>query len=244
MPIQGKTNFRDQLPLPSKYKGTRDGLQRPIHLREAKLYLYKNYPSFIANDFEVDDAVIFKGYEYLSKGYAPIIVGVDKDARAYSNLSLYNYTLENPEVELIPNFGSLRDTGKKITGEGFLWFCFQWVNGDSADSYKPSELAKVKFGEVSTYNLLKDCKTHQNALQRVIEQYKAWYPEPFTYNAWNGSMHEADYISMLDLYLKCSRMIEVEGEIPEIHSFLRRFDYGIFNAYNINLNDFMLESDA
>ncbi len=226
MCIQAKTNFRDRLLLPSQYKGSRVGMLRPTWLREAKVYLYKNYPSLIAEDCEVDDAVIFKGYEYLNKGYTPIIIGVDKDSKAYSGLSMYDYTADNPEVKLMPDFGSLWiGEDKKVKGEGFIWFCFQWLNGDPSDDYKPCELAGVKFGEKAAYKLLKDCDNEQQALNTIIEQYATWYPSEFNYVAWDGSECIGNYRVVMDMYLKCSRMIEKDGEIPELHSFLER--YGI-----------------
>jgi hypothetical protein len=208
MCIQGKTNFRDTLPLPSLYKGSRVGLLRPTHLREAKLYLYSNYPSVVADNCECDDLIIIKGYEYLKKGYDPIIVGVDKDSRAYGGLSLYDYTSDSPRVEFIPSFGALRNTGKKITGEGLLWLCFQLINGDSADSYKPCQLANVSFGKISAFNLLKDCKDGKEALELVKARYQEWYPDKFTYVAWDGVTHEADWKSMLELYFRCAKMKE------------------------------------
>jgi len=227
MCIQGKENFRDSLPLPSKYKGSRAGLARPTWLREAKMYLYKNYPSTVAVNKECDDDVIIYGYEYLNRGYTPILISVDKDSAAYSDLNLYDYTQENPVIRLVPDFGSLWQVKKKVKGEGFIWFCFQWMNGDSSDDYNPTELAKIKFGEHSAYKLLSTCRTHQEALQCVINQYKLWYPSEFTYVAWDGSTHIANYKTMLDLYLKCSRMMETRDEVPELYSFLRRFNYEI-----------------
>lgn len=244
MCIQGKGNFRDNLPLPSQYKGSRVGLQRPIHLREAKLYLYKNYPSFVANNFEVDDAVIFKGYEYLNKGYTPIIVGVDKDARTYSALSLYNYTLENPKIEVIPEFGALHDTGDKITGEGFLWFCFQLLNGDIADSYKPCELAGVKFGEKSSFKVLKDCKNEKEALKAVKAKYLEWYPIPFEYTAWNGQVVNTDYKGMIDLYFKAARMMTTENDKLDSVEFFSKYGVELLDFYEqhgVDPSEFMLE---
>ncbi len=226
MCIQSNENFRDLLPLPSKYKGSRTDTIRPTWLRECKLYLYKNYPSYVAKGFEVDDAVIFKGYEQLAKGNCPVIIGVDKDAKAYSGLTLYDYTQDNPELKLMPDFGSLWvGPDKKIKGEGFIWFCFQWVNGDPSDDYKPCELAKVKYGEQSAYKLLRDCKTHQEAITSVIAQYKLWYPEKFTYEAWDGSTHDSSYIHMMQLYFRCARMMTTENDELNLLDFLGK--YGI-----------------
>lgn len=210
--LSGKENFRDRLELPSKYKGQREGLMRPVHLKETKAYLWKHHPSLLANDREADDDLIIKGYEYLKRGYIPILVSVDKDAFSATGLTLYDFTEENPSPELVPDFGSLWDTGKKITGRGFIWLMFQMVNGDTADHWKPAEIAKIKYGEKSAYKLLKDCTTKQDALSKVIQQYKTWYPEAVTYTDWTGKEQTKDYKGLLQLYFSCARMMQHEND--------------------------------
>ena len=220
--LSGKLNMRDALPLPTKYKGSRTDLMRPIHLKAAKMHLWKNHPSLLANNREADDDVIIKGYEYIAKGYTVIIVSQDKDAFAYSGLTLYDYTLETPTLRVIPEFGSLhleiKTSGKdetkisKVRGEGFIWYCFQHLLGDHTDDYKPCQLANVKFGEKSAYALLHQCTTEQEALGVVIQQYKEWYPEEFTYTDWEGNEHTSDYKQMLSLYFRCARMMTTETD--------------------------------
>jgi hypothetical protein len=210
--ISGKSNFRDNLPLPSKYKGGRSETLRPVHLKECKKYLWKSHPSLIAKDREADDDLIIKGYEYLSKGYQVIIAGIDKDSWSSSGLSLYNYTEEVPKLELIPDFGYLTDTGKKIIGRGFLWLMFQQVLGDKTDSFNPAEIAGVKYGDKSAYNLLKDTTTKQEALQLVVDQYKKWYPNEVTYTDWTGKKQTKDYRAIFQMYFSCARMMQYEHD--------------------------------
>jgi hypothetical protein len=221
--LSGKTNFRDRLLLPSKYKGSRIGLERPINLLEAKKYLWKNHPSLIADDREADDDLIIKGYEYLDKGYTVILASQDKDAYGYSGLHLYDFTKEDSKLELVPDLGSLWDTGKKITGNGFLWFCFQWVVGDPADDYNPSEIAKIKYGEMSGFKMLKDCTTHKEALEKVLGQYREWYPEKLTYTAWDGTEVNADYLDIAQLYYCCARMMTTEDDKLKLIPFLDKY---------------------
>ena len=221
--VGGKDNFRDSLPLPKKYKGNREGGLKPVHLDAAKKYLIKYHNAVVVNKHEVDDFLIYKGYEYLAKGYTPIIVGIDKDSYSASGLSLYDFTKDVPEVELIPSFGSLWDTGDKITGRGFIWLCQQLLNGDSTDNFKPSELAKVKFGEKSAYKLLKDTTTQQEALSVVLEQYKKWYPEPVTYLDYSGVEHTKDYLEIFDLYYRCARMMQHENDTLDSKEFIDKY---------------------
>ena len=225
--LSGKTNFRNSLPLPTKYKGSRVGIEKPINLLEAKMYLWKSHPSLLANQREADDDLIIKGYEYLNKGYEVILASQDKDAFAYTGLNLYDFTQEKPEVKLVPDFGSLwiaeKNKLKTIKGNGFIWFCFQWLFGDPADDYNPCEIAKIKYGQISAYKLLKDCKTHQEDLQAVTGQYRIWYSSKFTYTAWDGSTHDADYVTMLQLYYRCARMMTTEDDKLELIPFLNKY---------------------
>lgn len=221
--LSGKINFRDRLPLPSKYKGQRDDLIRPVHLKDAKAYLWKSHPSLLANDREADDDLIIKGYEYLAKGYTPIIVGQDKDAFSAGGLTLWDFTQDNPKLDLVPDLGSLWDTGKKIDGRGFIWLMFQMVNGDTADHWKPSELSGKKYGEKSAYKLLKDCTSKFEALEKVIQQYKTWYPEAVTYTDWTGKDHCKDYKDILQMYFYCARMMQYETDDLNFVDFCNKY---------------------
>ena len=222
--LSGTSNFRDRLRLPSKYKGNREDLVRPIHLDAAKIWTLKNFNSVAAEDREADDEQIIKGYEYLDKGYEVILCGADKDSFAYSGLSLYDFTQDAPEVTLIPDFGRLElDEKKKVRGKGFIWFCFQWINGDVTDHFKPCEINGSKFGEMSAYKILKDCKDEQEALKVVVDQYKKWYPTEFEYSDFEYELHKADYKVMLDLYFKCCRMKQTEDDPLDSVAFLKKY---------------------
>jgi len=221
--LSGRSNFRDNLPLPSKYKGQREGLMRPVHLKAAKAYLWKNHPSLLADGHEADDDLVVKGYEYLSKGYTPILVSQDKDAFSASGLTLYDFTQDNPELIKVPEFGSLWDTGKKITGNGFIWLCMQLKSGDAADNWKPSELTGKKYGEKSAYKTLKNCSTPKEALTDVIEQYEAWYTEPVTYTDWDGKEYTKDYKDIFDMYFKCARMLQYKDDPLDSVEFCKKY---------------------
>lgn len=221
--LSGKTNFRDQLPLPSKYKGNREDLLRPLNLKDAKMYLYKNHPSLLAKNREADDDLIIKGYEYQQKGYNVVLCSQDKDSRAYSGLNIYDFTQESPIVEFMPEFGYLEDTGKKISGAGFLWFAFQWLNGDPTDNYKPSELSRKKFGEKSAYVLLKDAKTEKEAIEIVIDQYHKWYGNGVQYVDCFGETRFVKHDFLLQLYYRCARMMTHENDDLDLGKFLNKY---------------------
>lgn len=224
--ISGKNNFRDSLPLPTKYKGTRENTIRPILLPDVRQYVVDKYKAKIINDMEVDDMVIISGYEYLKKGYDVTIITNDKDSKAYSGLKIFDFTKgEDAREEVLPQFGKLwiDEKTKKPKGNGFIWFCFQWVNGDITDCFKPSELSGDKFGDMSSYNLLKDCKDEKEAIEAVIGQYKKWYPKQFAYDDWQGKKHKVTYKHMLDLYFKCCRMKETTDDTLDYNKFVKKY---------------------
>lgn len=205
--ISGKDNFRDSLPLPTKYKSSRAGTLRPLLLSDVKKFATAKYKATVCHGEEPDDAIIYTAYDLKNKGYDPIILSIDKDSLAYSGLKIYNQDKPEQGIVELPQLGSLWiDDKGKVRGNGFLWYAFQHVLGDKTDSFNPAELADVKYGEKSAYKLLHDCKSEQEVLNKVIQQYKKWYPEPITYIAWDGKEYTKDYIQIADMYFKCSRM--------------------------------------
>jgi len=215
--ISGSSNFRDNLPLPTKYKSSRADMLRPALLGDVREFVKKKYKPLVAQNEEADDMQVYLGYEELYKGNKPIAVSIDKDILAYSGLFVLNQDKLEEGIQEIPQLGYLEiDAKNKVRGKGFLWYCLQHIVGDITDGYKPTDLAGVKFGEKSAYKLLVNCKTEQEALLVVKDMYKQWYPDTFTYKDWQGVEHEANYKSILDLYFKCCRM--KSHEFDELNS--------------------------
>ena len=232
--LDGGNNFRNDLPLPTKYKSSRSTQLTPLLRRSCKDYLVRKHGAVLIRNCEVDDAVIFKGYKYLSEGHDVIVATNDKDAGAYTGLKLFNFTVDNPEVIEIPSLGKLWvDEKGKVRGLGLSWYCMQMLVGDSVDTFKPTELCKEKYGEKSAYKALKDCESEKEALNIVIKQYKIWYPEPSTYTDWSGKEHkDKNFTFFLNLYHQCVRMKETEEDPLIFSDFCKRFD--------INLGDYEL----
>ena len=229
--ISGENNFRETLPLPTRYKSNRDDTIRPIHLKKVRQYLKNAFGAEEINGCETDDAVVWTGYRLLKQGHTPIIITNDKDAGAYSDLCLYDYTKDDPQIITVPDFGYLTIEKKKVKGLGFIWYCFQLLNGDAVDCFKPSELSGKEYGQMSAYNALVNCKTHKEAIEAVIKQYKEWYPVDFTYEAWDGSTVHSNWQHMLNLYHGCCRMKSTPDD-PLIA-------YDFFKQYDVNLDDYV-----
>jgi hypothetical protein len=210
--ISGSSNFRDNLALPSKYKGQRVNNIKPVHLKDFEIFLKKEFGAIECNGYEADDAVVFKGYEVLARGDIPIVMTIDKDIMSSSGLYVLRFTEKDPKPHLISDFGFLNYEEGKTTGEGFLWLCYQWVRGDPTDNFNPAEIAKVKFGDKAGYDLLHDAVNHKEALQRVVNKYKEWYPERTAYTSYNGLFMNLNYLQIMDLYFKCCRMKQTKDD--------------------------------
>lgn len=233
--VSGKSNFRDNLALPKKYKGDRSESLRPLYLRECKGYLYKNFDTEASDGSESDDYVIFRGYEELEKGNEVIIGTCDKDSNAYSGLKLLDFTKKNEDwkiVDIPRGVGSLwlnekKDSKGKVTTEvdgiGFKFYAHQMLIGDSVDHYRPTDICKERFGEKSSYAILKDLTSERECLEAVAEQYRTWYPHEFTYTDWMGVEHKSDYLDMLCLYHMCCRMKETIDDTLDFKLFAARY---------------------
>lgn len=199
-------NFRVKLPLPKLYKGQRQEMLRPILLDEAKEYIQRVHKAKKSTGHETDDSINIRCYEEKAKGNIAILGTIDKDA--YSSDGIYVLNFDDPDLEpkLIPELGELTYKSPTVKGTGLKFLCFQWMWGDLSDNYCGYDLANVRFGAKSAYNLLNDLEDVKSCLQQVIDTYQKWYPEPFEYTAHNGEVIKADWKFMLEMYYACARM--------------------------------------
>ena len=220
--ISGKTNFRSDLPLPTKYKSNRVGL-KPLLLKQVQTYAWKKYKAIVTQNEEPDDMQVWMGYEILKRGDIPILCTGDKDSKAYSGLSLFNPDKPEEGVRVIPDLASIWEDDKgKVRALGMKQYGLQQMIGDGTDGFKPTDLCGVKFGEKSALKLLEPCKTEKEVLEVVVQQYQKWYPEPFEYTAWNGKKVESDWKHMLNLYHACCRMKETKDDPLIAYDFYKR----------------------
>lgn len=192
--ISGDNNFRLSLPLPYRYKSSRIFTVRPVHLSAAKDYLILKGAVKI-DDREADDMLAQRMFDGYTDNKKIIAVTVDKDARMNMGW-LYNPDRKKEGVRYIEGFGSITKVVKqgkpaKVEAYGRLMLYFQLLLGDSTDFYNPRDWMpdKVKFGEISAYKLLADCKDDREAIDVVVKQYKKWYPKPFSFTDCNGQLH-------------------------------------------------------
>ena len=220
--VGGKGNFRDDLPLPKKYKGNRTGL-RPLLLADAKSYLKRAHNAQTADGHETDDALIYRSYEELTKGNKPVVCSVDKDNMGNPGIFVYNFGEENPKIEQVPQLGSLWAKGTTVKGNGLKFLAFQWQTSDPADFYCAYDLSSYKFGPKKSMDMLEPCKTEKELLETVVQTFKNFYPEPFEYTTWDGVVRQSDYKDMLGLYFKCCKMKETKDDPLDYVEFLTRY---------------------
>ena len=124
----GDTNFRNDIPLFSKYKDRANSF-RPNCLKEIRDLLATMYNTEYSVNCEADDLI--STYQYLGHktGNKIVVVAVDKDACQTAGL------LYNPTTELLKDcsgFGKIELTQKanktyKLTGHGRLFLYYQLI---------------------------------------------------------------------------------------------------------------------
>lgn len=227
MYISGPINFRDDLPLPTKYKSNRTGI-RPLLLKACREHLIKYKGAIVINGREVDDMLAQRCYEGLMEGVKTIAVTNDGDQNGCAGW-YYNWT-KMQEPFLVQGLGKveLTENRKDFDGYGRKFFYAQWVFGDwNVDRFKPAELSGKNFGVVAMYNLLGDCKTDKECVEAVYKQYKTWYPTPITYKAWDGTEHTKDAIALMDLYAACAHMKRFEGDVFDTRKLLEKLEIAL-----------------
>ncbi len=209
--VQGVGNFRDDLLLPSRYKGDRVDKIKPLLLRDCKEYLLNRFNAELANGQESDDVLAAYAYEGFTKKQYIVQASTDKDANSNTGW-LYNWDkMDKPR--LIQGFGELtRDVKGKVSGVGRKWFYHQILFGDRADCYCPYELTSSKFGEKAAFDVLKELQTDKECWQAIYNTYKLWYPENFEYKAWNNETVVGSAIQQMQLYIDCAHMRRFEND--------------------------------
>jgi len=214
--IGGGKNFRNDLPLPKPYKGTREDTLRPVYLKEVRDYVKSVHKAVdveaLGLNIECDDWLSVRAYEELAKGNNPVICSADKDSYQADGVSVYNWTQEDSEPVKIPMLGELVDTGKGVKGTGFMFFAFQMLFGDVADGWKPTDILSIKYGEKSAYKDLKDCKTAAEIADKVVLKYKEWFPGEVLYTSWDGKEIKTGWQGMLDTYFQCAYMLRSKDD--------------------------------
>ena len=238
--LGGKSNFRDRLPLPVKYKGNRDNIQKPLMINMLKSWIDNNYEVEYADDQEADDIISIN--QYLgSKDQKTIVCTLDKDSRSIPG---YLYNPGTKEILDIKGLGShcIKQKSKKkaLYGEGRIWEYIQWIAGDAVDNYHPQDLLNKNLIAAKRSNLIipsrkmsvvkiheetKNFTTDKEWLQYCHDLFYSWYKDLEWYYTWDDVLIEnATYLDMFQVYVDVVHMRRWDNDRVIIKDVLKNFD--------------------
>ena len=198
------------------YKQTRLGALKPIHIDAITEYLVRKYKSIPCVGLEADDWCIISAIG--KKDH--VVVGQDKD---YLGCAVYSFNPVKPELGVQNGncFGKLwleeRVTSKgkvekMVRGVGRMFFYYQIACSDPIDNYAAHSASQVKWGELSAYEALKDCKNDREALEAIVRVYKYLYPTPSKIVGWRGDILSIDWKYVLSENWVMARMLRTPDE--------------------------------
>lgn len=225
--------FRVELSTLLRYKGTRVDKPRPIHLTALKQHLVDKHNCTWVEKIESDDAVSIAGLaayqrwkdsgKDCDKG---IMVFEDKDLTQVEGWQYHVGQTEAPELRV--GLGKIwRDDKGKVKGWGRLHLYWQLMRTEKSDNFSASCFSDVKFGDVSAYNLLSECKSDKQALTALLAGFNLLYPEPKKVVGWRGRDAEGnllgnskdheieiDAIYVMNECFNLAKMLRTYGESP------------------------------
>lgn len=204
-------SFRVEMSTLLKYKGNRTQ-PKPAYLEEVTEYLRKKYSAEIVTGIEADDACVMACYKQPDK----FIIGLDKDFWGCPS-KFYNINQPERGITNCDKFGKLwLDKKGKVQGEGRIFLYYQCTGLDAADNYKANCVSKIKWGDKSAFESLKDCKNDKEAVSNMIRVYKHLYPKPKKVKGWRGDTLDIDWKYVLNENFQMARMLRWEGDSVHI----------------------------
>lgn len=225
--VNGQTNFRYVVPLPTRYKSNR-GSAKPQLLSRAQAILRDHFNAISVDGIEADDAVSMRQHELNKEGVDNIVITVDKDAMQCEG-KVFNP--RNLRLTTVDKFGSLRlknsDSGKKLVGTGLVWLLAQIIMGDKVDGYLPSDLHGKRVGPVATYKYLAGATGVNDAWKRAFNAYKDLFGGgDLTWTDHYGVVNTGSYLDIMQMYATCAFMLR-NGNHIDIHKIYAMVENGI-----------------
>ncbi len=202
-----------------KYKGQRATMLKPIHLLAIEEYLIKHHDAEVVEWLEADDRCVMECY----KNPNNVLVFVDKDYYGVNHMIGYNVNSKEL-MNTGSGLGELNNTPKGVKGWGRKFFYHQILSGDSSDNYCANSASDVRWGEMNSYNALKDCKTDKECWQNIADSYKTLYPEPKKITGWRGDEIEIDWLYVLQENTNLAHMLRWENDRVVVKELLENLD--------------------
>lgn len=207
--LTGKGNYRENIATILKYKGNREGVDKPYWFYNVRDYAVKEHGAIVVNGVEADDCcsvVTYRGFLENPKNPTTVCASVDKDLKNTPGLHFNLDSSDTPELiselDAARNFYQQLLKGDKTTDN--IPGC-QGLSKKIAEKYKVRKIRTI--GDKGAENLLIDCQTPLDMYLRCKEVYSAWYSEQegwddetqtYQYKGWNGE----DYEKTIDELIK------------------------------------------
>lgn len=180
----GNANFRHELATIHEYKKGRDNAHKPIHLEAVRKYARKN-PIIKSpkGNIEVDDIVTGFAQYYGEDG---MVVASDKDCMGSQGCWIFCVGRMTEPVWSDPTkVGHIEPYNKEAIGWGWLYWLYQTLCGDQADTYKGCQ----GYGSKTALKLLQEYNDASidrlpEVLAAVGKVFKKKYGEEYNYNHW------------------------------------------------------------
>lgn len=157
--LSGKTNFRNDVAITTKYKGSRTA-PHPVHYDAIREHLLDYYDAQVTDGIEADDILGIENAKLLEAGLNPVICSNDKDLLMLAGTH-YNW---------------VKKTFQEISPlDGFYNFCIQMLVGDSVDDI----IGLKNVGPVGATALLKDAALPEEMVDVVTEAYKQEFGDDY-----------------------------------------------------------------
>ena len=210
-------SFRVERSTLLKYKGQRTNLLKPLYLTDVEEYLIDKYNAEIVTGIENDDRCVIECYKKPDN----ILMAAEKDF--YSCPVKYYNAVAKVGIINCDCFGKLALNDKKeVKCYGRLHLYYQVCAGDKSDNYCANAASDVKWGEMSAYNALKDCKNDKEAWLAVEKVFKLLYPEPKQFTGWRGDTLLIDWAYVLNECFDMSRMHRFENDYVKASDVLNK----------------------
>lgn len=152
--IGGKDNFREEVAVSHKYKGTRDGLHKPTHYHNARNFLVSAYNAIVVDGMEADDAV---SIHHLSLPDS-VLCTIDKDMDMIEG---WHFNYAKAEMYYVSK------------EEALLNFYCQMLTGDTSDN-----IVGIRgIGKKKARKYLAECDTEEMMIDVVIPFYISEFGE-------------------------------------------------------------------